>query len=243
MARLIEDFAHGALLADDAAVHHEDAAAHAGDHAQVVGDHDDGRVGALLQVVQQIQHLGLNGHIQRGGGLVGDDQLGLAGDGRSDHHALAHAAGELVGVLLQARLGVGYLHALQKLQRSLARLGLLHAAVDAQGLGDLILHRVEGIQAGHGILEDHADLIAAHLAELARAHLRHLAVIEADGIGVDVRVVGKQAHDGHHGHALARAGLAHDAQRLARVQVEGNIAHGLHAAHADVEVGGQVLDL
>ena len=243
MARLVEDLAHGALLADDAAVHHKNPAAHAGNHAQIVGDHDDGGVAALLQVVQQIQHLRLNGHVQGGGGLVCDDQLGLAGDGRGDHHALAHAAGELVGVLLESRLRVGNLHALQKLQRRPARLGLAHAAMDAQRLGDLILHRVEGIQAGHGILEDHADLVAAHLAELAHAHLRHLALIEADGIGGDVRVVGKQAHDGHHGHALARAGLAHDAQRLARVQVEGNIAHGLHAAHANVEVGGQVLDL
>ena len=50
--------------------------------------------------------MGLDGHIQGGGGLVTDEDLGPAGDGDGDDDPLAHAAGELVRVLLIAALGV-----------------------------------------------------------------------------------------------------------------------------------------
>ena len=32
---------------------------------------------SLLQIAQQIEHLGLHRDIERGGGLVGDDQVGV----------------------------------------------------------------------------------------------------------------------------------------------------------------------
>ena len=50
------------------------------------------------------QHLLLHRHVQRGGGLVGDDQRGRAHQAHADHRALAHAAGELVRVLARAPL-------------------------------------------------------------------------------------------------------------------------------------------
>ena len=42
-----------------------------GHHAQIVRDEDDAHAGLALHVAQQIQHAGLHGHVQRGGGLVG----------------------------------------------------------------------------------------------------------------------------------------------------------------------------
>jgi hypothetical protein len=44
-----------------------------------------------------LDDLRLGGHVEGGGGLVGDEQVGLAGDPDGDHDALSHAAGELVG--------------------------------------------------------------------------------------------------------------------------------------------------
>jgi len=39
-----------------------------------------------------VKNLRLNRHVERGGGFVGNQQFGVAGDGHGDHHALVHAA-------------------------------------------------------------------------------------------------------------------------------------------------------
>ena len=43
------------------------------------------------QAVDQLQNLRLNRDVERGGRLVGDQQLGAAGDRHGDHDALSHA--------------------------------------------------------------------------------------------------------------------------------------------------------
>ena len=60
-----------------------------------------------LQRLQQIEDLGLDRHVERGGGLVGDQQDRVAGKCHRDRGTLAHAAGELVRVLPGTPLGVG----------------------------------------------------------------------------------------------------------------------------------------
>ena len=49
------------------------------------------------------EHLRLGHHVERRRRLVGDHELGPAGQRERDHHALAHAARELVRVLVGAR--------------------------------------------------------------------------------------------------------------------------------------------
>ena len=73
-----------------------------GDHAHVVRDHDERHVTLLLQGHEQVEDLRLDRHVERGRRLVGDEQLGIAGDRHGDHHALVHAAGELVRERRQA---------------------------------------------------------------------------------------------------------------------------------------------
>ena len=90
------------LLDDAAGVHDHDPVGDVGDHAQVVGDEQDRRADLDAQVAQHVQDAGLDGDVQRGGGLVGDEQLRSAGDRHGDHDALPHAAGELVRVLAHA---------------------------------------------------------------------------------------------------------------------------------------------
>ena len=63
--------------------------------------------GPLLEVPDQLQDLGLDRDVEGGRRLVGDEQLRVAGQGHRDHDPLAHAARQLVGVLLDAALGVG----------------------------------------------------------------------------------------------------------------------------------------
>ena len=55
-----------------------------------------------LEVFDEFEDLGLDGNVQGSGGLVGDEDFGLADEGHGDHHALPHAAGELMQVIVHA---------------------------------------------------------------------------------------------------------------------------------------------
>ena len=48
-----------------------------------------------------LQDLRLHGDVERGGRLVGDQQVRLVGERHGDHHALALAAGQLVRIALE----------------------------------------------------------------------------------------------------------------------------------------------
>ena len=61
---------------------------------------------SATSVAQQVEDLRLDRHVERGRRLVGDEQLRLARERHRDHRALAHAAGELVRIVLQPRLRV-----------------------------------------------------------------------------------------------------------------------------------------
>ena len=52
----------------------------------------------VLQVFQEVQHLGLDGDIESGNRLIGDDELGVQGQGPRDPDALPLAAAEFMGV-------------------------------------------------------------------------------------------------------------------------------------------------
>ena len=52
------------------------------------------------QPPQGVQDLRLHGDVERGGRLVGDDDLGIVDHRHRDHHALPHATGEFVRILL-----------------------------------------------------------------------------------------------------------------------------------------------
>ncbi len=90
----------GARLDDAAGVHHRHVVGVMRHHAEVVRDEQDAHAGLGLQAAHQRQDLRLDRHVERGGRLVGDQQRRVAGHRQRDHHALAHAAGELVRILV-----------------------------------------------------------------------------------------------------------------------------------------------
>ena len=86
------------LLHDPAQVHHRHLVGEVLDDGQVVGDEQVGDAPLLLQVVQQVQDLALDRHVQGRDGLVADDEVGRQGQGPGDADALALPAAELVRV-------------------------------------------------------------------------------------------------------------------------------------------------
>jgi hypothetical protein len=87
--------------------HHDHVVGNLAHHAQVMADEQHAHAVLVLQPGQQLHDLALDGHVQRRGRLVGDQQLGLAGQRHGDHHALLLAARQLVRIGLQAALRLG----------------------------------------------------------------------------------------------------------------------------------------
>jgi hypothetical protein len=92
-------------LDDPAGIHHHDLVTGLGDHAEIVGDEQDRHPELALQRAEQIEDLGLDRDVERGGRLVGDQQVRLARERHRDHHALAHPARQLVGIGIDALVG------------------------------------------------------------------------------------------------------------------------------------------
>ena len=223
------------LLHDLAAVEDDGAAAKLADHAEVVGDEGDGGAQLVPQTAHQIQHLGLDGHIQGGGGLIRDQQLRPAGQGHGDHHPLAQAAGELVGIAVHPLFRHGDVHHPQRLDGLFPGLLLVQSLVEAEHLHQLVAHGEHRVQRGHGLLKDHGHPVAPDLPELLHGHLQQLLPVQGDGAGDPCVGLG-QPHDGKGRHALAAAGLSHDAQGLSLADIEAD-------AVEDVQGGGVRLDL
>ena len=243
VVRVVEDVLVGALLRRLGRVHHEHLVGRLGHHAQVVRDQDDRASEVALQVVHQLQDLGLRGHVERRRGLVGDQQVGVVDERHRDHHALAHAARELVRVVLEALLGARDPHRLQHLERALAGGRLRGVLVQLHRLPQLLADRVHRVQRGHRILEDHRDLVAAHLAQLRRRQLEQVAALE-DRLARRDRLRSRvQPEDRQAGDALAAARLADDRERLALLDREGDAVDRADDAVVGTKLRLQVADV
>lgn len=104
--RILEKLGGGPLLYDSARVEHAHTIAVIFDQTHVVRDQDDARVHLFLEIAEKLHHLGLQGHVESRGGLIGDQNLGLAGESNRDDHSLPLAAAELVRVRPRNLLGL-----------------------------------------------------------------------------------------------------------------------------------------
>ena len=166
-----------ALLDDLALLHHADAVGELAHDAEVVGDEQKRHAEPLLDVLQQRDDLRLHGDVERGGRLVGDQQIGLVGERHGDHDALALAAGELMRIAVEPGLRIGNADLGQHFERAGARRGAGQAAVQQQNLADLLLDGVQRIERGHRLLEHDGDVVAAHLADVALAQAQQIACL------------------------------------------------------------------
>jgi hypothetical protein len=77
MAGRREQVMHRGFFDHLARVHHHHPLGRFGDHAHRVRDQHHRHAHLLLELGDQVQDLRLDGDVQRGGGLVGDQQAGL----------------------------------------------------------------------------------------------------------------------------------------------------------------------
>ena len=250
MRGALEDLLERSAFHDPALAHHRHPVRDLGDDPEVVGDEEEAHAAPALELLHQPQDLGLYRHVEGGGRLVRDQQARAARYRHRDHHPLALAAGEPVGVLVHAQLRPLDLHFRQRLDRAAPGLFVTEpGAGEADGLDDLVAHREHRVQRGHGLLEDHRDLSAAYPHQLLLGHLQevpgrdaglaveaveHLAVAAFDEVG------GQQADHGERGHRLAASGFADEAEGLPRLDVEAHSVHRADRLAARPEPGVQV---
>ena len=234
---LAHDGRRGAGLEQPARVHDRDPVGQLEQQRQVVGDEQDREAERLLELHDLGQDVPLDHHVERGGRLVHDDDLGIGGQGHRDHHALPHAARQLVRVgpepvtrdADQVEQGRGLLPGLM--------LGQLQVRGDR--VEDLVLdpeHRVERV---HRALEHDRDLAPADAGQFPVAHRQDVGRVAA--LGDPATAVAHAAAGDQGGRAeqpgravgegrLARAALPAQADHLAGVEREVHVLDGVHIA-------------
>ena len=94
--RLLKKGALRRGLDDLAEIHHGDAMGHVLDDGEVMTDEEQREPELFLQILQEVDDLGLHRDIERRDRLVADDDVGFGGERPGDTDALALPAGELM---------------------------------------------------------------------------------------------------------------------------------------------------
>ena len=92
MGGAIKHIIDTAVLDDLSCIHHRNLVGHARYHPKIMSNQNDCHAGFLLQILQQVENLSLDGDIQRGGGFVGDQNCRLAGNRHGNHGPLKHTS-------------------------------------------------------------------------------------------------------------------------------------------------------
>jgi len=238
MARTVKQLKDIGLLHRPAGVHHHHLVAQLRHHTKVVSDEDDGHARLGLQLFHQLQDLGLDGHIQRRGRLVTDEQVRLARERHGNHHPLAHTTRQIVRVDGKALGWLRYAHLLQHGDSRFLALDLAVLwPVEAKHFHQLITHRLHRVERRHRLLKDHRNTVAANLVHLIRRQGEQLLSLKADGTRHHLTMgLGQEPHDGERGDALAAAGLADYPQSLARGHREADPVEYFYLAVVDGEL-------
>ena len=205
-----------------------------------MGDQENGEAEFALQRREQPQDLRLHGDVERGGRLVGDQQFGIAHQRHRDHDALAQSARELMRKLAEPHLRRGDADAAHQFDRPLQCRRARAALVAGQHFSHLRADRKGRVEAGHRLLEDHRDAIAAQPRHLAVRQRQQIRAGKAHSLGGTLAATGEQVHDRKRGHRLAAAGFADQAMGLALLDLERGAAHRRTAA---AEGHLEILDL
>ena len=156
-----EEPADRGLLDDLTGVHDHDPVADLGHDAQVVSHEQHAHAELRAQRAEQLEDLGLDGDVERGGRLVRDQESRLARQRHRDQDPLTHPARERVWVVVGPGRGVGDADPVQHLDGSGPRGAVGASPVLADHLGDLAADGERRIEAGHRLLKHHRELVAA----------------------------------------------------------------------------------
>ena len=229
-------------LDERSGVHDVYALTHAGDDSEVVRDQDERGPPFCDERAQEVEDLRLNRHVERRCRLVRDEELRLARERHCDHYSLAHSAGELMWIVPDSRFRARDPHLVEKLDDPDVRFAGRHVEVGRERLANLPADGVYGVQARHGILKDHPDLLASHAAELSVRHLQEVASCEQRGASSHPSGSREDAQERERRDALPAAGLADDSERLSLPDRERDVIDCIDRPALGRELDAQSVD-
>ena len=229
MQRVVEQLLAGRDLDQPAEIHHRDPVAQMAHHREVVADEQIGQMELGAQILEQVDDLRLDRDVERRDRLVADHELGIERQRPGDADALALAAAHLVRVAVgeaarQAAQAEDLVDA--RLERGRGAMG----AVDVERLADDLAHLHARIERGIGVLEDRLHA-AAKVLRGAPVEPLEIGPVEPD------RARGRrhQLEQAARERALAAAGFADQAQRLALADREAHAVDRLDLADRALE--------
>src|SRR5712671_1158308 len=207
--RVVEELVARRQLDDAAEIHDRDALAQMPYDREVVGDEQVGQAEPFAQILEQVDDLGLNRHVERRHGLIADDELRLHRERPRDPDALALAARHLVGVAVgEFRIEPAYREKLA--HASGTPRGIALDPMHHDRLGDDLADLHARIERAVRVLKDDLD------AAPQRQQLLALQLSDVDAV-IENFTGGRplQPKDAPAGRRLAAAALADQPQGLA----------------------------
>ena len=153
------------MFDEPATLHHGDTVGNLGHHSEIVRNEQHRHVPRGLDLADQRQNLRLGSHVERGGGLVGDEHIGLEYERHCNHRALTLSAGDLMRISVVHPLGLGKMHGGKHLEYAPAPRLARDRLVDLDRLIDLPADREHRVERRHRLLEDHRDAAATQCPE------------------------------------------------------------------------------
>ncbi len=256
MLRIVKNRVYIASFRYLTQVHNRHFVGYLRDHTQIMGNQHDAHAELGLQLHQQFQNLSLGGDIHGRCWLVGDQQSGIAGEGHSDHGALAHASAQLEGVAVEVLGRPGDAHPAEELHGALTSFLGSQGEMEPNNLRNLIADAMDRAERGHGFLEYHGNVFAADIPHRPATRIEGG---EIDDLGAAAAVLGELAveenfsrHDttrlvndlenGFGGDALAAATLADNTERTVAVYFQVHSVYRFDDALIQDEMGFEVFD-
>ena len=143
---------------------------------KVVGNKQIRRTVFLLQVRKQIEHLCLDGNVQRGNRLIADNKLRLKGKRTSNTNALALTTRELMRVAIDV-LGVKTYHIKQATDVINTLFSRWHSPMNKQRLRNKLANGHTRVERCIRILENELH-IAAHFLKTSLVKLTYILAIK-----------------------------------------------------------------
>ncbi|MNC49773.1 hypothetical protein D3C75_989740 [compost metagenome] len=114
-----------------------------------------------LQFFDQFQYLRLDGHIERRGWFIGNENRWVARQRHRNHHALTHAARKLKRIIAETLGACRNSDSIHKAQNFGACLGVIQSAMKAQGFRNLFPNAHDRVERSHRLLKNHGNPITA----------------------------------------------------------------------------------
>ena len=220
MARSGEELGNRRFFHDFAGIEHDNALAELGHHAQIVRDIQHARAPPGYQFAQQVQNHRFGSHIQACGGLVQDEQIGVAHQRHGDGDSLLHAAAELVRIALCHLRWIDQVDIVECVQDTPVCLRAADAFCRLHRLAHLRADAHGRVERRAGILWHQLDVPRPQLPQARRVHRQHVLAQEAQVAAIDASVGAQIMHQSQRRRRFSAAALADNADDLPRVQLQ-----------------------